>query len=148
VKTSVLRPYLEKFLQAFLESSEPIEPDEDGDYGFRNGSAGIVVSIQEGDPTVVSVFSVLVRGVKKSARMMDALNEINAQYRFVKTFWSEDVIVLQVDLLADSLDDDQMRMACDLVAHLADESDTSLKKKFGGKLAFNDDPVEVDAVKV
>ncbi len=148
MKSSVLRPYIEKFLQEFLGSGEPIEPDDDGDYLFRSGSAGIVVSIQEGDQTVVSVHSVLVRDVKKSPRLLEALNDINATYRFVKAYWNDDVVVLQIDLLADSLDDAQMTMACSLVSGLADESDTSLKKKFGGKMTFRDDQGEGDEVKV
>ena len=148
MKASVLRPYMEKFLQEFLGSDEPIEPDDNGEYVFRNGSAGIVVSIQEGDEASVAVRSILVRDVKKSQRLLDALNEINATYRFVKAYWNDDVVVLQVDLLADSLDDEQMTMACSIVSSLADESDTSLKKKFGGKLAFKDDQTERDEVKV
>jgi len=50
--------------------------------------------------------------------------------------------VLRLDLLAESLDDAQLRMACSLVSRLADELDTTLEKEFRGYLAFSDDSEE------
>jgi len=142
VKTVLIRPYIEKFLQDYLESGEPVEPDEDGDYAFRSGSAEILVTLIEEERPVVSVLSMLLRGVKKSPKLLEALNEANSDWPFAKVYWRDDCVVLRFDLLARSLDDSQMRMACDLVADLADELDTTLKKKFSGALAFTDDKDE------
>lgn len=147
MKASLIRPYLEKFLQEFLESDEPLEPDEDGDYAFRRGSAEIIVSLIEEEQPVVSVLSVLLRGVKKSQKLLEVLNETNSDCPFAKVYWREEGVVLRLDLLAESLDDAQLRMACSVVSRLADELDTTLKKKFRGGMAFRDDSEE-DAVKV
>ena len=147
MKASVIRPYLEKFLQEYLESDEPLEPDEDGDYCFRRGSAEIIVSLIEEEQPVVSILSVLLRGVKKNQQLLEVLNETNADCPFAKVYWREEGVVLRLDLLAESLDDPQMRMACSLVSRLADELDTSFKKKFRGGLAFRDESEE-DVVKV
>jgi hypothetical protein len=142
VKASLIRPYLEKFLQEYLETGEPLEPDEDGDYAFRRGSAEIIVSLIEEEQPVVSVLSVLLRDVKKSPKLFEALNEANSDCPFAKIYWREEGVVLRLDLLAESLDDAQMRMACGLVSRLADELDTTLRKKFRGGLAFKDDSEE------
>ena len=147
MKTVLIRPYIEKFLQGYLESGEPVEPDEDGDYEFRSGSAEIIVTLIEEEHPVVSVLSMLLRGVKKTPKLLEALNEANSDCPFAKVYWRDEGVVLRLDLLAESLDDSQMRMACDLVSNLADELDTSLKKKFHGGMAFTDEK-EGDVVKV
>ncbi len=138
MKASVIRPYLAKFLQEYLESDEPIEPDEDGDYCFRRGSAEIIVSLIEEEQPVLSVLSVLLRGVKKSQKLLEALNDTNADCPFAKVYWREEGVVLRLDLLAESLEDAQMRLACGIISRLADELDTTLKKRFHGGLAFNE----------
>ncbi|HOC19054.1 MAG TPA: YbjN domain-containing protein [Vicinamibacterales bacterium] len=142
MKASVIRSYLEKFLREYLESDEPLEPDEDGDYCFRRGSAEILVSLIEEEQSVVSILSVLLRGVKKSQKLLEALNDTNADCPFAKVYWREEGVVLRLDLLAESLDDAQLRMACSLVSRLADELDTTLEKEFRGDLAFSDDSEE------
>jgi hypothetical protein len=139
LKASVIRPYLEKFLQDYLESDEPLEPDEDGDYAFRSGSAEVIVSLIEEEQSVVSILSVLLRGVKKSQEVLEALNDTNADCPFAKVYWREEGVVLRLDLLAESLDDAQLRMACGMVSRLADELDSSFKTKFHGGLAFDDE---------
>lgn len=138
MKASVIRPYLAKFLQEYLESDEPIEPDEDGDYCFRRGSAEIIVSLIEEEQPVLSVLSVLLRGVKKSQKLLEALNDTNADCPFAKVYWREEGVVLRLNLLAESLEDAQMRLACGIISRLADELDTTLKKRFHGGLAFNE----------
>jgi len=142
LKASVIRSYLEKFLREYLESDEPLEPDEDGDYCFRRGSAEILVSLIEEEQSVVSILSVLLRGVKKSQKLLEALNDTNADCPFAKVYWREEGVVLRLDLLAESLDDAQLRMACSLVSRLADELDTTLENEFRGDLAFSDDSEE------
>ncbi len=147
MKASVIRSYLEKFLQDYLGSDEPLEPDEDGVYCFRRGSAEILVSLIEEEQSVVSILSVLLRGVKKSQKLLEALNDTNADCPFAKVYWREEGVVLRLDLLAESLDDAQLRMACGLVSRLADELDTRLATEFQGDLAFSDDKEE-EAVEV
>lgn len=142
MKASVIRSYLARFLQEFLESDEPLEPDEDGDYCFRRGSAEILVSLIEEDQPVVSILSVLLRGVKKNQKLLEALNETNADCPFAKVYWREEGVVLRLDLLAESLDDPQLRMAFSLVSRMADDLDTTFKKRFRGDLAFRDDSEE------
>ncbi|HSK11527.1 MAG TPA: YbjN domain-containing protein [Vicinamibacterales bacterium] len=136
MKTSLVRPFIEKFLQGYLEIDELVQPDEDGDYGFRSGTAEVLVTFIEEQPAIVTVLSMLLRGVKKSPKLLEALNDTNGEWPFAKVYWREDGVVLRLDLLAESLDEVQMRTACDLVSDLADHLDTLLKEKFHGDLAY------------
>ena len=136
MNTKAVRPLIEKFLKDYLGSDEPVEPDEDGDYEFRNGSAEVMVTFIEDQQPLVAVLSMLLRDVKKSPALLEALNETNSEWPFAKVYWREDGVVLRLDLLAQSLDQSQLRMACDLVSDLADHLDTTLKKRFHGDLAY------------
>ncbi len=146
-RSEVIRPFIEKTLAEWLDG-EQIRRSEKGEYLFRRGSAEICVRIDESDHTTVSVYSVILRNVKKSARLMDALNTLNAEIDLARTFWLENAVVLVTELLAASLDAEQLRASCELVAHRADELGTQLKKKFGGKTAFPEERLRADEVDV
>jgi len=146
-RTEVIRPFIEKTLAQWLEA-DAVRPSDKGEYLFRRGSAEICVRIDEGAQTAVSVYSVILRNVKKSARLLDVINAINADIDFARVFWMEKAVVLVTELLASTLDAEQLRAACELVARLADELDTRLKKKFGGKTMFPDERLRSDEVDV
>jgi hypothetical protein len=146
-RSEVVRPFIEKTLSEWLDGSEMRTTDK-GEYQFRRGSAEVCVRVDEGEPTTVSVYSVVLRNVKKSARLLDALNAINAGIDFTRVFWVQNAVVLITELVAASLDAEQLRASCELVARRADELDTQLKKKFGGKTAFADERLRTDEVDV
>ncbi len=146
-RTEVLRPFIEKTLSEWLDGQQVRQSDK-GEYQFRRGSAEVCVRIDEGDETTVSVYSVILRGVKKSARLLDAINTVNADIDFTRLFWLQNAVILVTELMASSLDAEQLRASCDLVARRADDLDTQFKKKFGGKTAFADDRLRSDEVDV
>lgn len=146
-RTEVIRPFLEKTLAEWLESGE-IRQSDKGEYLFRHGSAEICIRIDEGPQTVVSIYSVILRKVKKSARLLDALNAINSEIDCARIFWLENAVVLVTELLASTLEAEQVRTACQIVSRLADGLDTRLKKTFGGKTAFPDERPRSDEVDV
>ena len=146
-RTEVIRPFIEKTLSEWLEA-DAVRLSDKGEYVFRHGSAEICVRIDEGAQTIISIYSVLLRKVKKSARLLDALNTINGDVDFARVFWLENAVVLVTELLASTLEAEQLRTACQLVSRLADELDTRLRKKFGGKMAFPDARLRSDEVDV
>lgn len=146
-RSEVIRPFIEKTLTEWLDG-EQVRRSEKGEYLFRRGSAEVCVRVDERDQTTVSVYSVILRNVKKSTRLLDALNAINAEIDFARVFWLQNAVVLVTELLAASLDAEQLRASCDLVARRADDLDTPLKKKFGGKTAFADERLRTDEVDV
>jgi Putative bacterial sensory transduction regulator len=146
-RTEVIQPFIEKTLAEWLDATD-IRRNDKGEYLFRHGSAEICVRVDEGPQTLVSIYSVILRKVKKSARLLDALNTINGEIDFARVFWLENAVVLVTELLASTLEAEQVRTACQLVSRLADGLDTQLKKKFGGKTAFADERIRSDEVDV
>jgi len=146
-RSEVIRPFIEKTLSEWLEGA-PVRCTDKGEYIFRRGSAEVSVRVDEHDQTTVSVYSVVLRNVKKSVRLLGALNTINSEIDFARVFWLENAVVLVTELSAASLDAEQLRASCDLIARRADELDTQLKKKFGGKTAFADERLRTDEVDV
>ena len=146
-RSEVIRPFIEKTLSEWLDGSE-LRRSEKGEFQFRRGSAEICVRIDEGDQTSISVYSIILKNVKKSARLLDGLNAINAEIDYVRVFWIQNAVVLMTEMLASSVDAEQLRAACELVASRADDLETRLKKKFGGKTTFADARIRSDEVDV
>ena len=151
MKSCVVRPYIEKFLSERFDCDD-VKPDEEGDYAFRAGRALVSFRILDGEPGIVSVFSRLVRGVKKSLHLLEALNEFNAGVHFVKAYWegagTKGDVVIMADLQIDGLDDDQLGFRCELVIQVAADLGPTIKKTCGGKLAFRHEEPNADEVDV
>ncbi len=144
-RIDVLRPFIEKNLAAMLEQ-ERVAPDADGEYSFparqrgghpaparRAGAAAPVV----GGPRV---------GLKKKARLLEAVNDVNATEMGVRVFRFEDLLIAAWEVPADTLDPRQFTEICHRFAEIADRLDTVLARKFGGKTARADaDDEAVDA---
>jgi hypothetical protein len=140
-RAHIVRPYLEKVLCKLFDLKSP-KTDDDGNYSFRSGSAVFNVRLLDEDPPVVSLFSFVLRGVRKSPKLLDALNGINSELRFVRVFWTEGNVIAAMELLADTLEEAALQNACATLASIADHFDTELKASFGGKTAFPDTPGE------
>ena len=139
-KADVVRPYVEKTVKEILNVEELIVAP-DGTIPIRSGSAGVYVRILDaGERAIVHVYSPLVRQVPKTPQLLEKLNEMNANTTFARTFWANDEVVVTVDLLADSLDKEELRGAIDLASGFADYWDTELSATFGGKVAFDERP--------
>lgn len=69
----MVRAWVEKLL-ADLDGG-PVTADPDGDYPFRAGSAGFYVRLVGTEEPVVQVFSAVLRGVRRTAGLLAAINE-------------------------------------------------------------------------
>ena len=137
-RAEVIRPYLEKTMRELLGVEELVVWN-DGTIPIRAGSAGVYVKLVEPhDRPVVQVSSPLLRGVPSSPGLLEKLNEINANSFQSRVFWlGEDVIVV-IDLLAETLDREELQWAVDLISGFADHWDTELRAGFGGEVAFEE----------
>ncbi len=148
MKQEVLRPFLEKALAQWAEV-ERVEPDGDGDYVFRRGSAEFFVRLTKDDPPVLKLWSVLLKKVKASPRVFRVLNSVNSVLTFARVFAKDDLVILSMEIPTDSVDSAEVAWACDVLGMLADDLDTRLKEELGGKTTYPDEPEdEADAVKV
>jgi Putative bacterial sensory transduction regulator len=138
-KADVIRPYVEKVMKELLGIDELLVWD-DGTIPVRVGSAGVYVRLAEpGDEALLHVYSPLLRNVSKTPELLERLNELNASTFQARAFWLADQVVVAVDLLAETLDKDEVRAAVDLVSSLADRWDTELQGRFGGETVFAQD---------
>jgi hypothetical protein len=144
-RIDVLRPFIEKNLATMLET-ERVAPDGDGEYTFPHGSAEITLRLLDAPMPMLQFSAVLVSGMKKKTRVLDAVNEVNASELGVRVFRFEDLVIAAWEVPADTLDARQFTDACQRFAETADRLDTILARKLGGKTARADaDEEAVDA---
>jgi hypothetical protein len=144
-RIDVLRPFIEKNLAAFLET-ERVTPDGDGEYTFPRGSAEITLRLLDAPMPLLQFSAVLVSGMKKKARVLEAINDVNAAELGLRVFRFEDLVIAAWEVPADTLDARQFTDACRRFAETADRLDTILARKLGGKTARADQDEEaVDA---
>jgi hypothetical protein len=144
-RIDVLRPFIEKSLAAMLEQ-ERVAPDADGEYNFPQGSAEVTLRLIDESVPLLQLSAVLVSGVKKKARLLDVVNEVNATEMGFRVFRFEDLVIGAWEVPADTLDPRQFTEICHRFAEIADRLDTVLARKFGGKTARADaDDEAVDA---
>ena len=144
-RIDVLRPFVEKNLAA-LVGSDKVAPDASGEYTFPHGSAEISLRLLDDPFPMIQLSSVLVSKPKKKARLLEAINSVNASELAIRIFKYEDLIIAAWEVPADTLDDRQFHDICMRFAEAADRLDTNLSKKFGGKTARTDQDDDEEAV--
>jgi Putative bacterial sensory transduction regulator len=144
---AMIRAYVEKTVREWLGVSELVV-DSDGDIPVRQGSAEYYVRTVEMEPPLVSVFSIVLRDVVRTSKLLKAVNQINAEIVQARAYHVEDRVVLSLELLAETITPAELTRACLVIASLADEYDDKLKAVFGGTTAFDDDGTEDDSVEV
>jgi hypothetical protein len=121
-RIDVLRPFIEKNLAALLET-EHVAPDGDGEYTFPHGSAEITLRLLDAPMPLLQFSAVLVSGVKKKARVLEAVNEVNAAELGLRAFRFEDLVIAAWEVPADTLDARQFADACRRFGEAADRHD-------------------------
>ena len=142
-RIDVLRPFIEKNLAEMLDVDR-VAPDADGEYTFPHGSAEITLRLFDEPMPLLQMSAPLVSGMKKKARLLEAINDVNAKELGLRVFKFEDLLIAAWEVPADTLDARQFVDACQRFADAADRLDTMFARKFGGKTARAD--VDEDAV--
>jgi hypothetical protein len=142
-----LTEFVDQALRSILGVSE-LQRDDDGDGPIRAGSSVCYVHVDEHDdePSRVVLICPLVNGVDHSPDLLASLNEINLQLVLGRVFLNESHVVLEAELLADTLSPQELNWALDLAKSAADYFDTKLVARFGGSTFFDEeggDGVEV-----
>ena len=91
-RIDVLRPFIEKNLAALLEA-ERVAPDGDGEYTFPHGSAEVTLRLLDAPMPLLQFSAVLVSGMKKKARVLEAVNDVNAAELGIRLFRFEDLVI-------------------------------------------------------
>lgn len=134
-----IRPYVEKLLSEGFGIPD-LAPDDDGDYPFRFRSAGYYVRLFNEKAPTIQLFSIVVRDIKRSPKLLAALNDVNAGAAFARVYWLDQRVVVATELVAETLDAEELGNACTAVGSLADAIGKGIVAEFGGKLLFEEDP--------
>lgn len=144
-RLDVLRPFVEKNLLS-LSGREKVLPDANGDYSFPYGSADVSVRLIDNPFPMIQLSAILVSKPKKKARLLEAINALNADELGVRLFKYQDLVIAAWEVPAETLDDRQFHDICVRFGKTADRLDTELATRFGGKTARGDEDEDtVDA---
>lgn len=124
------RRRLETELMQLLGVDELVR-DEDGDYPIALERGRLYVRLSTEEPARVQVFSIVLRDVASTHELLVELNSLNAGVGFARVFWVNDQVLAEVELLAETLDLEELANACATVARVSDELGPLLAASFG-----------------
>jgi hypothetical protein len=141
-RLEVLRPYVQKIVAEYLElDPAKLIVDDDGNIPVSRGSASYYVRLLDAQPgPIVQVYSPVLSEIQSSPELLAKINEINASIWFGRMFHTGDQVILAMEMVAESLDKEEIAAACNNIGSIADQRDTELHAAFGGKMAREDDP--------
>ena len=130
--TEKLRQRLEEMLKDHLGVSELVT-DAEGDYPVRAGSAKYYVRLDSEDPSVVRVYAHILVGVPASAQLYETLNAVNSHITFGRMFHQGEAVLASTELVAQTMDPEELAAACSSIAELSDHYDDLFQQEFGGQ---------------
>jgi hypothetical protein len=142
-ETKWLHAYVEKCLRAGSDDA-PVCVDDDGDFFYRWGTAACWVRIEQ-DPLTVKVFAHAATHVKRSAKLLGELNELNSRARHAKVFWAAGLVMVTQSILAEGLTPAALDQACTSVGSIAEDIGTLAAAFFDGRTPFPADAAATDA---
>jgi hypothetical protein len=113
------------------------EPDQDGDLPVRHLGADFYIRVVGDDP-VVQVFAVALADLASTPELHTALNDINRQLRFARTFHVADQVLIEHEIWGTDVNPQNLEYACRTVASAADHFGHQLSASFGGQLRFEE----------
>lgn len=123
-------------VQALLEEifEPPLEMTDQKVFHFNRGSASVLVMVVTGGDGVPAtrVASPVIMDVEKTAELLDTLNLMNHGMEFARAYWANGTVWAAVDLLAETLDRQELERAMSVVGEWADSVDDALVQRFGG----------------
>jgi hypothetical protein len=137
-----VRSHVERLLQDEWDACR-VEPDSDGDYPFRKGTAAGWVAVLNSDPPMVRVFAHAAHGIRPSAQLFREINDINNRTLSAQVIWlkSGGVVLVSQTVSAVDLTLPVLAQAVDAVGVVANDIGPLMAGMFGGVTPY---PVEVN----
>jgi hypothetical protein len=117
-----------------------VHVDHDGDY-LLSTVDGIRIHgrLVDDEPVRLQIFGVVVAGVEKSPGLLEELNDYNSTIGFARAFWVEEQVLVEVDLVAETLDPTEVSTAFDRIADIGRLLGPMIAALYGGELVVNDE---------
>lgn len=109
-----------------------VEPDADGDYPFRDGTAACWVRVLEGQPPMIRVFAHAALDVRPSLKLYAELNAIAQRALSAAILVHDRVVVVQQTISPVGLTAPVLRQAMLAVGGVADDIGVLLASMFNG----------------
>lgn len=133
-----VRSHVERLLQGEWDVCR-VTADADGDYPWRAGPAACCVRVLDGPQPYVRVFAHTVLDVKKSAKLLDELNQIQQRALSAAVRWDHGTVLVSQTLVPIGMDRTVLGQAMYAVSELARELGPMIAAVYGGTTPF---PVE------
>ena len=133
------RAYVEDLLERML-GVERLVSDDDGDYPVRYREASYYVRLVQRREAVVQIFSTPVIEVEMTPALLEDLNTIDGEISFARAFWVRGQVLIETEVLADSLDLETFENSCSAVGQVSLRHGPTLHECHGGQLRFLERP--------
>lgn len=138
VSLEMVRSHVETLIERLTDSPNKATVDDDGDYPLQYRKAKYYVRVAKPQKPVVQVFSVAVADVELSDGLARALNEINCDLSFCRTFWVRGQVLFESEHLGESIGESDFNECVQNVAAASDYFGPRLAEGFGGQLVFEE----------
>jgi len=135
VRADQARAYVETLLER-LTGADKAQTDKDGDYPVVYQDLPYYVRVIGTEDPVVQVFSIALADIETTPELLAALNDLNAKLSFARAFHIQGQVLIETDILAESLDQAGFRNACNCVGSLTTDVARDLHTRFGGQVLF------------
>lgn len=113
--------------------------DAGGDYLLRRRNVPILGRLTDDDMPLMQVFSVVIDGIDASPELFTELNDLNGDIAFARLFHRDGQVLAGVDMMAESLEPDDLLVAVLRIEEVARTIIPLLSTVFGGNVS--PDPV-------
>jgi hypothetical protein len=129
-----IRQFVEEIMQDEL-GPLAMRPDDDGDYPLvRRRTPVYARLLLDHDPAILQVFAVVINGIEGSPELLKELNDLNEHCTFARVFHVDDQVLVEVDLVAETLDPVELNNAVHQVWDVGQRIMPTLSAVFGGEV--------------
>lgn len=107
--------------------------DEDGDYQLKTWGVPVWARLHDTDPVTLRVFATVAADIESSPELLSELNDINTSIGFAKVEWHNRIVTVSSDLVASTLDPEELFNAFVRVNSIADNTSALIVSMFGGR---------------
>lgn len=136
MRSDMVVSYVRDLLE-HLTGTRP-EPDDDGDLLICFAGATFYARVVNPENPVVQIFSVAVAELAESPELFAAINEINRNIGFARTFLVGDQLLVETEIWGADVNPSNFRHACGNIAAVTDDYGPQVIERFGGKPRFED----------